>query len=88
MSALIKLSNHLALILPGPNDTPEQTLRNRELAEIAFPDGHIPKFGTAMMQAKYCGKWTVRSVRFRVYGFPLTNFSIDSGSSSEAVADR
>ncbi|PPQ63446.1 hypothetical protein CVT24_004978 [Panaeolus cyanescens] len=62
MSALIKLSNHLGLILPGPNDTAEQTLRNRELADMAFPDGPIPKFGTAMMQAKYCGKWKTLEV--------------------------
>ncbi|KAF9054254.1 P-loop containing nucleoside triphosphate hydrolase protein [Panaeolus papilionaceus] len=73
MSALIKLSNHLALILPGPNDTPEQTLRNRELAEIAFPDGHIPKFGTAMMQAKYCGKWTTLEVLLKQWRTDRTN---------------
>ncbi|CAA7262618.1 unnamed protein product [Cyclocybe aegerita] len=57
MSILIKLSNHLGLILPGPSDTAEQTARNRALAEIAFPDGNIPKYGTAMMQPQYCGKW-------------------------------
>jgi hypothetical protein len=36
-----------------------QTARNRQLAEIAFPDGNIPKYGTAMMQPQYCGKWAV-----------------------------
>ncbi|KAK2465546.1 hypothetical protein APHAL10511_002438 [Amanita phalloides] len=59
MSALIKLSNHLGLILPAPIDSPEQTIRNRALSEIAFPDGDIPKYGTAMMQLQYCGKWVV-----------------------------
>ncbi|GLB44628.1 putative SNF2 family N-terminal domain containing protein [Lyophyllum shimeji] len=59
MSILIKLSNHLALILPSPTDTPEQIVRNRALAELAFPDGDIPKYGTAMMQPKFCGKWAV-----------------------------
>ncbi|KAJ2927608.1 hypothetical protein H1R20_g9482, partial [Candolleomyces eurysporus] len=56
MSILIKVSNHLGLILPGPKDTPEQTARNRALAEIAFPDGNIPKYGVAMMKPEYCGK--------------------------------
>ncbi|KAG6830528.1 hypothetical protein H0H92_000200 [Tricholoma furcatifolium] len=59
MSILIKLSNHLALILPSPTDTPDQVVRNRALAELAFPDGDIPKYGTAMMQPKFCGKWAV-----------------------------
>ncbi|KAL0952740.1 hypothetical protein HGRIS_006971 [Hohenbuehelia grisea] len=59
MSVLIKLSNHLALILPGPSDSPEQTARNRELAEIAFPNQEPPKYGTAMLQPQYCGKWAV-----------------------------
>lgn len=62
MSILIKLSNHLGLILPGPKDTPEQTARNRTLAEIAFPEGDIPKYGTAMMQPQYCGKWAVLEI--------------------------
>ncbi|EDR09438.1 RAD26-like SNF2 family DNA-dependent ATPase [Laccaria bicolor S238N-H82] len=62
MSILIKLSNHLGLILPGPKDTPEQTARNRALAEIAFPEGDIPKYGTAMMQTQYCGKWAVLEI--------------------------
>ena len=30
------------------------------LSEIAFPEGNIPKYGTAMMQPEYCGKWRVR----------------------------
>ncbi|KAF5375367.1 hypothetical protein D9615_008005 [Tricholomella constricta] len=59
MSILIKLSNHLALILPSPSDSPEQIARNRALAELAFPEGNIPKYGTAMMQPKFCGKWAV-----------------------------
>ncbi|KAI0030843.1 P-loop containing nucleoside triphosphate hydrolase protein [Vararia minispora EC-137] len=59
MSTLIKISNHLALILPSPADTPEQTARNRELAEIAFGDGMSPKYGQAMLKPEYCGKWIV-----------------------------
>ncbi|KAH0579842.1 hypothetical protein H2248_002670 [Termitomyces sp. 'cryptogamus'] len=59
MSILIKLSNHLALILPSPTDSPEQVVRNRALAELAFPDGDIPKYGTAMMQPNFCGKWAI-----------------------------
>ena len=95
MSALIKVSNHLALILPGEScsnhnasqiltpptlahmDTPEQVpcpfllsflsfnrlvcqiARNRELAEVAFPNGTAPKYGPAMLLPAFCGKWIV-----------------------------
>ncbi|KAF8556760.1 hypothetical protein OG21DRAFT_1553783 [Imleria badia] len=58
-SILIKISNHLALILPSPTDSEEQTIRHRELAELAFAGESIPKFGTAMMQPSLCGKWSV-----------------------------
>ncbi|KAG8215230.1 RAD26-like SNF2 family DNA-dependent ATPase [Butyriboletus roseoflavus] len=58
-SILIKISNHLALILPAPTDSQEQTVRHRELAEFAFAGGSVPKFATAMMQPSFCGKWTV-----------------------------
>ncbi|KIM41907.1 hypothetical protein M413DRAFT_445116 [Hebeloma cylindrosporum] len=73
MSVLIKLSNHLGLILPGPNDSPEQTSRNRVLAEIAFPDGNIPKYGTAMMQPQYCGKWAALEVLLKEWRKDRTN---------------
>ncbi|KDR74087.1 hypothetical protein GALMADRAFT_227782 [Galerina marginata CBS 339.88] len=73
MSVLIKLSNHLGLILPGPKDTPEQTARNRTLAEIAFPEGNIPKYGTAMMQPQYCGKWATLEVLLKEWRKDLTN---------------
>ncbi|KAK0497746.1 RAD26-like SNF2 family DNA-dependent ATPase [Armillaria luteobubalina] len=56
MSILLKLSNHLALILPSPTDSKEQVLRNRQLSEIAFPDG-APMYVEATMNPKYCGKW-------------------------------
>ncbi|EGO02844.1 hypothetical protein SERLA73DRAFT_176268 [Serpula lacrymans var. lacrymans S7.3] len=59
MSILIKISNHLALILPAPNDTAEQTVRHRELSEAAFSMECIPKYGTAMLQPQFCGKWVV-----------------------------
>ncbi|KZT66740.1 hypothetical protein DAEQUDRAFT_767713 [Daedalea quercina L-15889] len=59
LTLLIRISNHLALVLPSPGDTPEQTIRNRELAKIAFPEGSIPKFGPAMMMPEFCGKWLV-----------------------------
>ncbi|EKM76213.1 hypothetical protein AGABI1DRAFT_63554, partial [Agaricus bisporus var. burnettii JB137-S8] len=63
MSILIKLSNHLALILPGRETDFRQTARNRALADIAFPDGNAPKYGTAMMRPQYCGKWAVILLR-------------------------
>ena len=31
---------------------------------MAFPEGDIPKYGTAMMQPKYCGKWGVSSFKY------------------------
>ena len=76
MSTLIKISNHLALILPGmssfagnhteltrldtaPGDTTDQIQRNRELAAEAFPNETPPKYGPAMLNPRYCGKWLV-----------------------------
>ncbi|KAG2093025.1 P-loop containing nucleoside triphosphate hydrolase protein [Suillus cothurnatus] len=73
MSILIKISNHLALILPAPNDSPEQTLRNRELAEVAFPDQTIPKYGTAMLLPQFCGKWVVLDTLLREWRKDHTN---------------
>ncbi|KAH9948482.1 P-loop containing nucleoside triphosphate hydrolase protein [Amylocystis lapponica] len=59
MSTLIKISNHLALILPSPTDTPDQTARNRELSQVAFGKDHVPKYGQAVLSTKFCGKWLV-----------------------------
>ncbi|KAI0668887.1 P-loop containing nucleoside triphosphate hydrolase protein [Trametes maxima] len=59
MSTLIKISNHLALILPSPTDTTEQTARNRELSRLAFPTGPLPKYGPSMLRPEFCGKWMV-----------------------------
>ncbi|KAJ7260962.1 P-loop containing nucleoside triphosphate hydrolase protein [Mycena haematopus] len=59
MSVLIKLSNHLGLILPSPTDTPEQLVRNRELAAVAFPDGNAPSYTLAILDPRLCGKWKV-----------------------------
>ncbi|KAF8918341.1 P-loop containing nucleoside triphosphate hydrolase protein [Mucidula mucida] len=56
MSILIKLSNHLALILPSEKDSEEQLARNRELSRLIFPDG-APKFVEAVVKSDYCGKW-------------------------------
>ncbi|KAL1938981.1 hypothetical protein VTO73DRAFT_11134 [Trametes versicolor] len=59
MSTLIKIANHLALILPAPTDTIDQTARNRELSRLAFPTGALPKYGPSMLRPEYCGKWQV-----------------------------
>ncbi|KAF7307755.1 RAD26-like SNF2 family DNA-dependent ATPase [Mycena kentingensis (nom. inval.)] len=59
LSILLKLSNHLGLILPGTNDTHEQLERNRESAAMAFPNGDAPSFEMAIMDPKLCGKWQV-----------------------------
>ncbi|KAH9893907.1 P-loop containing nucleoside triphosphate hydrolase protein [Cubamyces lactineus] len=65
MSTLIKISNHLALILPSPTDTVEQTARNRELARLAFPTGSLPKYGPSMLRPEFCGKWIVLETLLR-----------------------
>ncbi|EPQ55744.1 hypothetical protein GLOTRDRAFT_115984 [Gloeophyllum trabeum ATCC 11539] len=57
MSALIKISNHLALILPAPKDTAEQTARNRELTDLAFANEPQPSYGQASLEPRFCGKW-------------------------------
>ncbi|TFK47224.1 hypothetical protein OE88DRAFT_1666566 [Heliocybe sulcata] len=59
MSALIKISNHLALVLPAPKDTPEQNTRNHELTDLAFAKGEKPAYGTASLEPRFCGKWMV-----------------------------
>ncbi|RDX43671.1 hypothetical protein OH76DRAFT_1544375 [Lentinus brumalis] len=58
MSTLIKISNHLALILPSPTDTTDQTARNRELSKLAFGE-NVPKYGPSMLRPEFCGKWQV-----------------------------
>ncbi|KAI9454269.1 P-loop containing nucleoside triphosphate hydrolase protein [Russula earlei] len=65
MSALIKVSNHLLLMLPAHTDTPEQRARNRELTEVAFPNGPIPKYGSAILEPAFCGKWIVLETLLR-----------------------
>lgn len=57
LSVLIKLSNHLALLLPSSEDTLAQMERNREYASMAFPEGDAPTYGVAHLQPEYCGKW-------------------------------
>lgn len=63
MQILMKISNHLALILPAPIDTPEQTQRHREQASIGWPpvDGvsTAPTYGQAVFDTRMCGKWKV-----------------------------
>ncbi|KAJ7160738.1 P-loop containing nucleoside triphosphate hydrolase protein [Mycena filopes] len=59
LHVLIKLSNHLGLILPSPKDTPDQLVRNRQLAAMAFPNGSAPSYTMAIIDKGYCGKWTV-----------------------------
>lgn len=47
--------------------------RNRTFSEIAFPDGGIPKYGTAMMQPQYCGKWAVLELLLKEWRKDQTN---------------
>ncbi|GJF00382.1 P-loop containing nucleoside triphosphate hydrolase protein [Phanerochaete sordida] len=65
MSTLIKVSNHLALILPAPTDTPEQLARNRALSKLAFGADRVPGYGAAMLEPQFCGKWLVLQLLLR-----------------------
>ncbi|KAL9710545.1 hypothetical protein Ac2012v2_006079 [Leucoagaricus gongylophorus] len=46
----------------GSNISVHQTARNRALTDIVFPSGSVPKYGTAMMQPRYCGKWATLEI--------------------------
>ncbi|RPD77013.1 hypothetical protein L226DRAFT_459287 [Lentinus tigrinus ALCF2SS1-7] len=72
MSTLIKISNHLALILPSPTDTTDQTARNRELSRLAF-NGIVPKYGPSMLRPEFCGKWQVLQTLLREWRKDRTN---------------
>ncbi|KAI0772497.1 P-loop containing nucleoside triphosphate hydrolase protein [Trametes elegans] len=65
MSMLIKISNHLALILPSPWESGEPVLRSREMARLAFPNGPLPKYGPSMLRPEFCGKWMVLETLLR-----------------------
>ncbi|TEB22485.1 hypothetical protein FA13DRAFT_1641399 [Coprinellus micaceus] len=56
MTILIKISNHLALIMPGSDDTPEQAQRNQEVCDVIFPHEN-PSQDLAFLQPQLCGKW-------------------------------
>ncbi|KAK0201011.1 P-loop containing nucleoside triphosphate hydrolase protein [Desarmillaria ectypa] len=72
MAILLKLSNHLALLLPSPTDSKEQVLRNRQLSEIAFPDG-APMYVEATLNPKYCGKWLTLKLLLKKWRKDPTN---------------
>ncbi|KAF9784664.1 P-loop containing nucleoside triphosphate hydrolase protein [Thelephora terrestris] len=55
MATFIKVSNHLALILPGTYPIRQ---RNREIAQLAFGD-RIPLWGVSIHLEEHCGKWKV-----------------------------
>ncbi|KDQ17914.1 hypothetical protein BOTBODRAFT_185328 [Botryobasidium botryosum FD-172 SS1] len=61
MEILLKISNNVLLIFPGPSDTPEQIERNRALLKIAFPDADSAEttYGKALMKSSLCGKYQV-----------------------------
>ncbi|KAH9922295.1 P-loop containing nucleoside triphosphate hydrolase protein [Epithele typhae] len=73
MSTLIKISNHLVLILPAPTDTTDQIARNRELSKTAFPSEVIPKYGPAMLRPEYCGKWQVLDMLLKEWRQDVSN---------------
>ncbi|KAI6118485.1 P-loop containing nucleoside triphosphate hydrolase protein [Pisolithus croceorrhizus] len=41
------------------------TARHREIAEYVFAGEPVPKYGTAIMQPQYCGKWAVLDMLLR-----------------------
>lgn len=64
ISTLIKISNHLALIVPCPGDSPEQVERNRALSRVAFGQ-HAPMYGETIFRPDLCGKWIVSTLLLR-----------------------
>jgi hypothetical protein len=61
---------NLFFILPSAQSSdPLQTIRNRELADIAFPNELAPKYGPAMLQPQFCGKWAVGRIHTVMLGF-------------------
>jgi len=54
---------------------------------MAFPEGNIPKYGTAMMQPKYCGKWAVSNMNYFFF-LPLLKAQLGFGSPSQGVEER
>ncbi|KAG8908777.1 hypothetical protein FRB99_003015 [Tulasnella sp. 403] len=56
---MIKISNSLLLIYPGPEDSVAQVARNRQLMKVAFPDGRAGTYATALTNRELCGKWEV-----------------------------
>lgn len=51
--------------IPAPIDTPEQTQRHREQANIGWPlvngVSTAPTYGQAVFDSRMCGKWKVRA---------------------------
>ncbi|EJD42961.1 hypothetical protein AURDEDRAFT_167909 [Auricularia subglabra TFB-10046 SS5] len=59
MDIILKVSNHPILIMPGPNMTPEQNLRNQALSAIAWGNGPRLKYADVAYSTNFCGKWKV-----------------------------
>jgi hypothetical protein len=53
-----------------------QTARNRELAEVAFPNGTAPKYGPAILKPEFCGKWKV-SLRMLAFCLSFLHVVLD-----------
>ncbi|KLO16592.1 hypothetical protein SCHPADRAFT_919848 [Schizopora paradoxa] len=59
LAILLKVSNHLALVLPAQTDNEEQRRRNREIAQQCFGVDRLPAYGQAILLPEFCGKWEV-----------------------------
>ncbi|KAH7092834.1 P-loop containing nucleoside triphosphate hydrolase protein [Auriculariales sp. MPI-PUGE-AT-0066] len=74
MDAILKISNHLVLILPdGKNLTKEQQNKAKELSSIAWPDGGVPRYAEVAFEPNYCGKWKVLVTLMREWRQDSTN---------------
>ncbi|KAG8991647.1 hypothetical protein FRB94_000918 [Tulasnella sp. JGI-2019a] len=61
INILVKISNSLLLLYPGPGDTTAQIKRHRELMTVAFPRGDAGTYATALTNKQLCGKWDALS---------------------------
>ncbi|KAJ6020512.1 DNA excision repair protein ERCC-6-like 2 [Penicillium herquei] len=64
ITVLQKLSNHLAILIPQGNDPRERQEKDKEMLQIAVPDGWAELFRTRdsivnYANPEFCGKWKV-----------------------------
>ncbi|KAJ3546730.1 hypothetical protein NMY22_g1941 [Coprinellus aureogranulatus] len=73
MSILIKLSNHLALVIPNKESGLEQYERDKEIADLVLPSRYRKNQDLHMWEAELCGKWKTLEALLREWKKDKTN---------------